>query len=161
MLISPSSKIRLWHTGYGILEQHLRQPTHEKFICDVFLLVGVFARHLDGSNIYFVGHCRFRWQQSDNPRIRIDIRLLRLRSVPNEWMGDSWLCPCNMGHLKSYNWTMVHSAVEEKVAARLLIKPATKTHRAQSGGLSTEVFLAENTCSVSFDRTNHAKFILG
>ena len=66
-----------------------------------------------------------------------------------------------MGHLKSYNWTMVHSAVEEKVAARLLIKRATKTHRAQSGGLSTEVFLAENTCSVSFDRTNHAKFILG
>ena len=66
-----------------------------------------------------------------------------------------------MGHLKNYNWTMVHSAVEEKVAARLPIKPAKKTHKAQSGGLSTEVFLAKNTCSVSFDRTNHAKFILG
>ena len=75
MLISPSLNIRLWHASYGILEQLLRQPTHEKFICevffngwvgvlarlcDVFLLVGILARHLDGSNIYFVGHRRRR-----------------------------------------------------------------------------------------------------
>ena len=60
MLISPSLKVRLWYTSYGILQQHLRQPTHEKFICDFFLLVGVLARHLDGSNIHFMGHCRHR-----------------------------------------------------------------------------------------------------
>ena len=55
-----------------------------------------------------------------------------------------------MGHLKSYNWTMVHSAVEEKVAARLPLIAATKTHRAQSGRLPTKKFVAIKTCSVGF-----------
>ena len=55
---------------------------------------------------------------------------------------------------------MVHSAVEEKLAARLPLIAVTKTHRAQSGRLPTEAFLARNTGSASFDRTNHTRAIL-
>ena len=67
-----------------------------------------------------------------------------------------------MGHLKSYNWTMVHSAVEEKVAAKLPLKATTKTHRAQSGRLPAKTFVAINTCSVGFFySTSHAKVIFG
>ena len=55
-----NSNIRLWQASYGILKQHPGLPSYEKFICDVFLLVGVLARHVDGSDIYFVGHRRRR-----------------------------------------------------------------------------------------------------
>ena len=58
----------------------------------------------------------------------------------HEWMGDSWLCPCSMDNLKSYNWAMVLSAVEEKVAARLPLIAATKPRRAQSGRLPRKHF---------------------
>ena len=66
-----------------------------------------------------------------------------------------------MGHFTSYNGAVVYSAVEEKVAVRLLLIAATKTHRAQSGTLLMKTFVARNACSVSSSSTNHEKVIFG